>query len=61
MIRKILKWTGIIILVLIAGVSIATVSRQHMKYDAPYPDIKASKDSAIIAKGRHIVIGPDIA
>src|SRR3712207_1422930 len=57
MFRKILKWTGIILLVLIAGVSATTYSRQHLHYDAPYPNIKASKDSAVIAQGRTIVLG----
>jgi mono/diheme cytochrome c family protein len=57
MIRKILKWTGIILLVLIAGATVATYSRQHLHYDAPYPNIKASKDSIIIAQGRTIVLG----
>ncbi|RYF81526.1 MAG: cytochrome C [Chitinophagaceae bacterium] len=56
--RKIFKWTGIVILVLLVGVSIATAMRQHLKYDAPYPAIVASKDSVMIAKGRHIVLGP---
>lgn len=58
MIRKILKWTGITVLLLIAGIVIATASRQHLTYDAPYPDIKASSDSVVIARGRHIVLGP---
>ncbi len=58
MARKILKWTGIVLLVLIAGVTITTLSRQHLKYDAPYPGIKASGDSAVIARGRHLVTGP---
>jgi len=58
MIRKIFKWTGILLLVLVAGVSIITATRQHVKYDAPYPDIHASKDSSIIARGRQIVYGP---
>lgn len=54
--KKILKWTGIILLLIIAGVSITTASRQNMKYEAPYPGIKASTDTAIIAKGRHLVL-----
>jgi len=58
MLRKILKWTGFILLFLIVGVTVATALRQHMTYDAPYPNIKASTDTAIIAKGRHIVLGP---
>lgn len=54
--KKIGKWTGIILLLIIAGVSITAASRQNMKYEAPYPDIKASADTAIIAKGRHLVL-----
>lgn len=56
--KKILKWTGLIILFVIVGLSITVMSRQHLKYSAPYPNIKASTDSSIIAKGRHIVLGP---
>jgi mono/diheme cytochrome c family protein len=55
-IKRILKWTGIILLFLIAGVTITTASRQNLKYNAPYPAIKASKDSAIIAKGKHLAL-----
>lgn len=58
MFRKILKWTGFILLFLVAGVTITTSLRQHLTYDAPYPNITASKDSAMIAKGRHIILGP---
>jgi len=58
MIKRILKWTGIVLLVLIAGVSLIISTRQHVRYNAPYPDIHASKDSSIIARGRQIVFGP---
>lgn len=53
--KKILKWTGIILVVLVAGVSALTASRQDLKFEAPYPAIKASKDSAVIARGEHLV------
>ncbi|MGV3657143.1 MAG: c-type cytochrome [Chitinophagaceae bacterium] len=43
-------------LLLIAGVAVATASRQHLKYVAPYPAIKASTDTAVIAKGRHLAL-----
>jgi mono/diheme cytochrome c family protein len=56
MIRKILKWTGLVILFVVASVSVATALRQHLTYEAPYPAIKASKDSAVIARGRHLVL-----
>ena len=56
MIRKILKWTGIVILALVVGVATATALLQHKTFEAPYPAIKASKDSAVIARGRHLVL-----
>src|SRR4051812_24703368 len=56
--KKILKWTGLIILFIIAGLSITVALRQHLRYDAPYPKITASTDTAIIARGRHLVLGP---
>jgi len=53
--KKILKWTGIILFVLIIGLTITVMSRQHLKYDAPYPNIVASTDTTIIARGKHLV------
>lgn len=58
MIRKILKWTGIVLSVLITGLSITVAARQHLHCDAPYPNIKASTDSVVIARGKHLVMGP---
>jgi hypothetical protein len=58
MIRKFFKWTGIVLLMLILIVSILTVIRQNTHYDAPYPNIHASKDSLIIATGKNLVFGP---
>lgn len=46
------------LIVLIAGITITTIARQHLKYDAPYPAIKASTDSSVIARGKHLVTGP---
>jgi mono/diheme cytochrome c family protein len=58
MIRKILKWTGLILLFLIVAVAAVTALRQNLTYEAPFPAIKASTNPAVIAKGRHIVLGP---
>ncbi len=57
-IKKILKWTGITLLLVVIIVTIAVATRQNVKFDAPYPDIKASKDSAVIARGKAFVYGP---
>jgi mono/diheme cytochrome c family protein len=56
--KDILKWTGIILLVCILGISITVMSRQNLKFDGPYPDIKSSTDSTVIARGRELVFGP---
>src|SRR6478672_4266266 len=56
---KIFKWAIIVILVIIGGIAIVTATSQHKKFTAPYPEIKASNDMAVIARGRHLVF--DIA
>jgi len=53
--KKILKWTTIILLVLIVTLIVTVMARQNLRYDAPYPAIKASADSAIIARGKHLI------
>lgn len=58
MLKKTLKWTGIILLFLIVGVTAIVLLRQNTKYDAPYPAIKASTDSAVLARGKYLVYGP---
>jgi mono/diheme cytochrome c family protein len=52
---RILKWTGIIAVILILVLVIAGISLYNKEYDAPYPDIQASTDTAIIRHGKHLV------
>src|SRR5664279_3011946 len=54
-ILRFLKWTGLVFLSILITVSILTPSRQNLKFDAPYPDIRASRDTVIIARGKHLV------
>lgn len=58
MIKKILKWTGLILLIVLAGLAITVAFRQNLVFDAPYPQIKASTDSTVIARGKYLVYGP---
>jgi len=58
MIRKILKYTGIILLSAVLQLAIVTLLRQDMSYEAPYPVVSASIDSAVIARGKYLVYGP---
>jgi mono/diheme cytochrome c family protein len=44
--------------VIIAGFILFVQFTWNKKYDAPYPDIKASTDSAIIARGKYLAFGP---
>lgn len=60
--KKLLKRLAIgvaIFLVLgTATVAIAVVVRENRTFEAPYPDIHASRDPAVIARGRYLVTGP---
>ena len=55
---KVLKWTGIVIATLIIILIITVSFRQNLQFEAPYPDLKASTDSSIIARGRYLAYGP---
>jgi mono/diheme cytochrome c family protein len=55
---KFLKWTGIVLSVIIIGLYIYIIANQHRTFTAPYPQIKAVTDSAVIARGKHLVFGP---
>ncbi|HWB28185.1 MAG TPA: c-type cytochrome [Chitinophagaceae bacterium] len=55
---RFLKRTGIILLILFAGLYITMILRQNRKFDAPYPAIKATTDTAVIARGKSLVYGP---
>lgn len=55
---RFLKWFGIVLLFIITGLYITVELRQNRKFDAPYPNIKASTDTAIIARGKSLAFGP---
>jgi mono/diheme cytochrome c family protein len=55
--KKILKWTGIILLFLILGITFTVMGRQNVKYDRPYPAITATSDTNVIMRGKHLVFG----
>lgn len=55
---KVLKWLGIVLVVLIIGLVVFVKAKANQTYDAPYPAISASADSALIARGKYLVYGP---
>ncbi|MCC7008176.1 MAG: cytochrome C [Acidobacteria bacterium] len=44
-----------VIVALAAGGAVFVALRQHLTFDAPYPDVTASSDPDVIARGRYIV------
>ena len=55
MIRRLLLALAALIVLLVAGIAAYVASRQNLKFDAPYPEIAASTDSAVIARGHYVV------
>lgn len=60
--KKLFKVLGIIVLILILAIGITAIyvqtSYRKLYAETPYPDIHASKDTAIIAWGKYLVTGP---
>ncbi len=55
---RILKWTAIVLVLVIGGFFAFVFSQQDKVYEAPLPDLHASTDSAVIARGKYLVWGP---
>lgn len=53
--KKIAKWFVITVLALIVILGTTIGMRQDLEFEAPYPKVKASADSNIINRGKHIV------
>src|SRR5262245_43718430 len=52
--RVVLTLVALIVAVVAAGAAYVA-SRQHLMFDAPYPEVAASTDSAVIARGHYLV------
>ena len=55
---KTLKAIGIALVLIVVGFVLLVAFKQNTTYDAPYPNIMASTDSAVIARGEYLVYGP---
>lgn len=55
---KIILWTLGILLLAVVGLAVYVNFTWKKTYDAPYPDVKAVNDSAVLARGRYLVFGP---
>lgn len=58
--KRLLKWVARVfagLAVLVGLFALVVLVRANRKFDAPYPEIHASKDPAVIARGAYIVYG----
>jgi mono/diheme cytochrome c family protein len=55
MIRRLLVGLLVVVTVLFAAAAFYVGSRQHLKFDAPYPRVSYAADSATLARGRYLV------
>ncbi|HSD30796.1 MAG TPA: c-type cytochrome [Gemmatimonadales bacterium] len=58
MFRKVLLNVAAALVLLIVVMVLVILLRWDRTFDAPLPDIRASTDSAVIARGRYLVYGP---
>jgi mono/diheme cytochrome c family protein len=58
MLLKLLKWIGIIVTILVVGFVSYVFLKANRTFEAPYPDIQASTDSVMIARGKYLAYGP---
>lgn len=59
--KRILKWAGSAALFLVLAAALMLVAsylRRDRTFDSPLPALEASRDSAVIARGRYLVHGP---
>ncbi len=55
---SILKWVGAILGVLILFLVLFVSIRGNRTFDTPLPNLAASQDSAVIARGKYLAFGP---
>src|SRR5262245_48112626 len=53
--RKVLLALGAVLLIVLLGGGVFVATRQNLRFDAPYPEVTASTDSAVVERGRYIV------
>jgi len=56
--KKFLLWLFVGIILLITSLVVYVFAAGNRTYKAPYPDIKASTDSTVIARGKYLAFGP---
>lgn len=55
---RVLKWFGLILAVAIVVLAVYVSMNWNREWDVPAPDLRASTDPAMIARGEYLVTGP---
>jgi mono/diheme cytochrome c family protein len=53
--KKVLTGLGAVIVLVVAVFAVYIASRQHLKFDRPFPAVAASTDTSVVARGRYVV------
>ena len=53
--KKVFTVIGVALVLFVVGVAVYVASRQHLKFEAPFPAVTTSADSAVIARGHYVV------
>jgi mono/diheme cytochrome c family protein len=53
--RKALIVVGSLLLIIIVGGAVYVGARQNLTFDPPYPNVRATTDSAVVERGRYVV------
>lgn len=57
-VKRALIATALLLILCTTTLAIAVVVRENRTFDAPYPQIRASSDPAVIERGKYLVMGP---
>lgn len=55
MLRRVLLSVVVVLLVALAAGAVFVAARQNLRFEAPYPEIAASTDSAVVARGEYLM------
>ena len=55
---KIIKILVIVVVVIVGAIVTFALTSYKKTFEVPYPNITASKDSSVIARGKHLAMGP---
>jgi mono/diheme cytochrome c family protein len=58
LVKRVLLGLSSVVVLAAAALAIVVMVRKDRRFEAPYPAIQASRDPAVIARGRYLVEGP---